>query len=525
MREMLDIASVEGDLFTTEVLSDILGVDPEMLLRTFSRELEGRYKVVHERGEILVGTQRLNQFQFRHGLFREYLYNQLNAGERRRYHRMVGRVLERLLKMPEDFTTEPQENLSNPFGPALVHHFWHGEDWSKAARYALQMGKMARDQFAMREAIAYFEKAIQAIDRTGKQPGNQMVDAILNWAEAAHQYVPYADQLDRLTRADLIARGIGDQHRLIQVLHTTANVYLARGLWTQAAPALSECLALAKDLGNEQLSTRPVFFKALMTTFASPPDSLIWIDRALKLARKYKDLRIEALSLAVQGQVLAQIGDAIGARQAIQSARDVAERLASPLTESDVDLMAAWAYLAIGEPEQALFYGHRSVEKAIATDNMECICSGLACIGYSHLELSQIQQASAAFEKGIERSETSGAMISRLTGQAGLDMVHFINGQRQAVEELRQVIAEMHRFQNETGAANATMMLANCYSNMADYERAEILIKEAIVYYRKCQMEPFLARGLFLLSHVEERLGRLSDARFHQEEANKYLQR
>ena len=524
-REMLNVASVEGDIFTAQSVSTILGLAPGKVLQTLSRELEGRHRLVEELGEIQVSSQRFHRFQFRHRLFQEYLYSQLGSGERRRLHRAVGEAFEGVLFAPD----QAQKSLEishggSPFGSALVHHFWEGEVWEKAARYALQMGNLARSQFAMREAIVYFDQAILALDHLPGEADAQVYDAILRWVEAAYKFIPYDEQLQRLTRAENIARKMDDKPRLIQALHTKANVFLARGLWTRAGPALSECLSLSDELQDERLTVRPVFFKALMTSFADPPGALEWIDRALDLSRNYADLHIEASSFGLRGEILAQMGNFTGAQDAIRSARQAADRLASPLTELDVDLMAAWACLAMGEIEQALVFGQRSVDKAIATDNMDCICNGLACIGYGNLELHRIQDAASAFEKGIQRSEMSGAMIPRLNGQAGLAMTQFINGKIEAVEELEQVVEEMHRYQNEIGAANANLMLGSCFIQIDELKRAKTYLDQSVDYYRQSQLRPFLAKALFLISGLEEKQGKLSEAQIYRAEAGSLMQ-
>jgi tetratricopeptide (TPR) repeat protein len=201
---------------------------------------------------------------------------------------------------------------------------------------------------------------------------------LLGWEEAAFNFRPYAAQLGQLTRAEEIARRLHDKPRLIQALHWNATVLLAQGRWTQAGAALTESLSLAEELGNEELSVRPLYFKALMISFADPAEALKWIGLAEELSHKHHDLHTEAVALATEAHVLAQLGKFNGAEQAIEHARLVSNGLGSPLLASDIDLFAAWASLAMGNRERALEFGERSVEVAIATDNMDCICSGLA---------------------------------------------------------------------------------------------------------------------------------------------------
>jgi tetratricopeptide (TPR) repeat protein len=429
----LNTASVEGDLFTAEIISAVLGRDPNQDLQYLSRKLEGQYRLVQEQGEYRVGSQQLSRFRFRHKLFQEYLYGKLSQAEKRQMHRAVGEELEKILLAASEKHPTAISGGFDVVGSAMVQHFWLSETFDKVAIYAAQMGKIARDRFAMREAITYFDQAVQALDRQaeenrGDEWNDQIYEALLCWVEAAYKFTPYEEQLIRLARAEAIARNTQDKTRLIQVLHSTANVYLARGLWTRAGPALTESLELSQRLGNEQLSVQPVFFKALMTTFIDPGMSLDWIDRALNLSRKYDDMKIKALSFALEGQVLAQLGNFTKSEEAIREAQETARRLGSPLTNSDVNLLAAWAYLSMGQLELALSLGQRSIEESIATDNMDCLCSGLVCLGYTNLELQRIPEATAAFKEGIDRSQVSGAITHRQNGQAGLAMTQFLSG-------------------------------------------------------------------------------------------------
>jgi tetratricopeptide (TPR) repeat protein len=412
----------------------------------------------------------------------------------------------------------PDETLDT-FGPALLRHFWLGQEWARAAEYARKLGKRARQRYAMREAIVYFEQALESLGNQAGSPGGMIFDVLLDWEEAAFNFRPYVEQLKQLARAEKIARDLQDKARLIQALHWTANVLLARGDWVQAGPALTESFSLAEELGNEQLAVRPTFFKALMTSFANPAEALRWIGRAEDLSRKHNDLQIEADASGMEGHVLAQLGEFGRSERATDHSRQVSDRLGSPLTESDVDLFAAWACLAMGKLEQALEFGQRSVKRAIETDNMDCICSGMVCIGYAQLELGHPAEAAAAFEKGIERSEVSGAFIHRQNGRAGLAMIQFMAGHAEAIQGLEAIIADMRLYENQVGAANANLMLGACLARMGEAERAKNALAQAIDFYRGARMQPSLAKALQSMADLMVAQGRAAEAKAYRQEA------
>ena len=505
LREILSIGSVEGETFDAQLIANILQLDEREVLHALSRDLEQRHRLVHGSGEITLGERHLTRYQFSHELFQEYLYQHLSQSERRLVHREVAEVLENWLLANESSKT-------SEYDAVLMHHFWHGQAWLKAAEYALRAGKRALKTYALREAIDDFARALQALDRVSDPPATLIYDALLHWVEAAFKFRPYAEQLQQLARAEQIARELNDQPRLIEALYWTANVYLARGLWTRAGSALMESLALAEALHNDQLAVRPTYYKALLMTFADPRKALSALDRALDLARRFDDKTIETLTLGTQGQLHAQLGDFTQAQSELQHARDRLPSVESPLTESDVDLLAAWAYLAMGDVQRGLEYSQRSVARAIATDNMDCICAAYACVGFGQLELQHLPAAMAAFEESINRSAVSGAIMPKLMAQSGLAMVRFCVGHNDAIRDLEASVADMQAYQNLVGAANAAQMLGTCLIQSGEWARAEHYLEFAREFYRGSGMRPYLIRTLSALAQLYDQRARTAEA-------------
>jgi tetratricopeptide (TPR) repeat protein len=214
----------------------------------------------------------------------------------------------------------------------------------------------------------------------------------------------------------------------------------------------------------------------------------------------------------MEAYVLAQLGNFDRAQAALQHGRQVSDGLGSPLVNSDVDLFAALTFLSMGQGEQALELAQRSVETAIATDNMDCICTGLACLGYTNLEVGRLPQALEAFQQGIERSELTGALLSKLSAQAGLAVTQFMTGHAEAIKELEEAIANMSLHQNHVGAASANLMLGACLIQIGELDRASSALNQAVDFYRQARMHPFLARSLASLADLRDRQGQLAEA-------------
>jgi predicted ATPase len=131
LREVLTVASVEGERFTAQVIAQVQGVSERQMLAMLSQELAGRHRLVREAGEMQVagGGRHLSHYQFAHTLIQAYLYLSLSAGERRLLHGEIGRRLEGLYG----------EN-STQIAVKLAHHYTKAGLEEKVIEYALHVG-------------------------------------------------------------------------------------------------------------------------------------------------------------------------------------------------------------------------------------------------------------------------------------------------------------------------------------------------------------------------------------------------
>lgn len=120
-REMLAIASVQGDLFCAEVVATIRQQSVESVIRALSGPLSHEHRLVRGVGVAHVQAhgrdagQCISNYRFRHHLYRLYLYEGLDQIRRMRLHEAVGRALEALY---QDCSGEMRK-----LAPQLANHF------------------------------------------------------------------------------------------------------------------------------------------------------------------------------------------------------------------------------------------------------------------------------------------------------------------------------------------------------------------------------------------------------------------
>ena len=157
LREILITASVEGEVFTPQVVALVQGIEERNILQLLSRELEKRHRLVRQQTVVRSNNRILTRFQFAHALFQQYLYNQLSVSERQLIHSAIAEVLAELYK---------ERNEEVIF--QLAHHFAEAGNGERAVEYLLKAGDQARGLYAHQEAIAAYQRALAFLKEMGE---------------------------------------------------------------------------------------------------------------------------------------------------------------------------------------------------------------------------------------------------------------------------------------------------------------------------------------------------------------------
>jgi tetratricopeptide (TPR) repeat protein len=443
------------------------------------------------------------EYVFRHVLLREATYEAVLKQERRRLHLAVAEAMTRLY---------PNRTNTRELVSLLAEHHWRADDFPKAADYSIDAGDSAARVYALREAMGHYERAIQALDKSIDANPQKRFDAIMRWVQVAQRYTPYAEQLERLMRAEAIARELGDKKRLAQALHWIGATHRAQGYNVRAIPALIECFHLVDELDDERLVITPTYYMALVTMDSDPQAALSLFERAIGLARKHGNRDVEAYALSTRAMLEARMGEFARSRRNMALAAQVIAETGSPMTQSDVTLYSAWSYLDIGDVERARERARLGVEQALAADNMDCVCYGFACVGFGNLRAQLLPEATRAFEEAIRRSQFSGAAQVENLGRFGLAITRLSTGHPEALEEMEQALLQARSLGDQMATAMISQTLGEVLSAMGQVEHAGAYLTDALEYYRRTNARPYLSRTLKSMAVLYESQGRMADA-------------
>ena len=112
-------------------------------------ELAAALREAIDRHLLLAGDDEV--MQFRHGLLREAVYDELLPGERLALHAAVAAAVEAL---------DPDQEIDAAVASELAHHWYEARDARQALPALLRAGRAAERMFAFGNAFAHFHLAL-----------------------------------------------------------------------------------------------------------------------------------------------------------------------------------------------------------------------------------------------------------------------------------------------------------------------------------------------------------------------------
>jgi class 3 adenylate cyclase/tetratricopeptide (TPR) repeat protein len=458
------------------------------------------------------------EYIFKHALTQEAAYDLLLIRRRKELHRRAGEVLEELYP-------EQRGELAS----ALAYHFRLGEDWQRAADYAMGAGAQAVKVYAMSEALAYYDNGYDALKKVPDASPERLCDVILGWTPAALKLKPYQEVVDRLEEAEKIARELNDDARLARVLHWIGNAYISNGFPTRGMPALFESYQLAERLGDERLTLVATFWMTAGMIDRDPRGGLKQMDYVIEAARKYRRREVEAHALAKKAMAHARLGEFAEARDAVERAYEASRKADSVVNGADVALMSSQAFLDMGDVRSGLEHSQRGTEQALSANGLECAMYGHFCTGLSNLHSRNPVEAQRAFESALRLLtdnlfELRGSEVIVNEVRAGLAIARFLGGDTGAINDMESALANADAVGDDYTVAFIAQALGEGYTQLGDFERAQQHLDTALDYYRRNEMKPYLARVLKSSAELHEAQGHVAEAERELAEAGRLME-
>ena len=489
LQSALRVASVEGEVFTAEVVARVRAAAEGEMVERLSDELERRHRLVRAEGILRIDGQRLSRYRFRHILFQRYLYNSLDEVERVQLHEAVGDTLEALY-------ADQSEPLVAIAGQ-LARHFQEAGIAQKAIGYLQLAGERAVQLSAFQEAIAHLSRGL-ALLKALPDPGDEAQRRERAEQELALQLALGAAWVSRAgyglqgeqhyTRARELSEQLGETSQLCVALGRLSTFYCVRSEYERARELAEEAIGLAEVSG---------------------------------------DLLHIALGHYYLGSILLHLGEFAAARthfeQMIafydpQQHHDVLVALRGSDAGTTALALRACCLWCLGYPDQALKQSREALALAHELGHPWSL-AGVLC--YAGCMVSEMSRDAEQLEDAAE--EITQLAIEKVTGWSGAGPLFrgaalAIRGQADlAIAQLDTAKATFESMGFSYYSSGRLRFLAEAQAQAGHVDQGLATLSQALTFVRdtnECQVEAELhrLRGELLLAHGDQAK---AEASFH----------
>lgn len=491
LRQCLTVGSVEGKLFTAEVVAQIEAVEVRGLVRELSGEVQKEHRLVESQGVERLGQQRLSHYRFSHKLIQSYLYAGLDEVQLSYLHEDVGNAL-------ETFYGE----LAGEIAVQLARHFERAEVPDKARRYLRKAGEQAAAAFANAEAVSYFSRALaltpptEAEARYGLLRARERVYDLLGEREAQDRDLAEMQQL----AAHLANLGYQAEAALRRAAYD-----LQTGRYEEAAAAAEESATLAVQTGDPLAEAwahhrwSRAFWQAGEYAPARPH-----LKKALDLARAQQSPIDEARCLYDLGVVDYYLDRYEEALATLQQASDLYNQLQNQQGTIRCLSMVGLILDRLGRPVEAGQRMERTLQLCREVGWRYAQSRILAQRGNNLIDLGDL-------EAGRQRHEEAISLYQDIGDQEGeavsLDTLGLIAVSQNRPDEARryhkQALNIQRSLQNQRSVGYALTHLGYALVELDEWQAAQHALEEALALRREAGGEGLIMDTLAGLALVK----------------------
>ena len=417
------------------------------------------------------------EYTFKHALTHEVAYQGLLHDRQRALHARIAEAIERLA--PERVAEQAER---------LAHHALRGELWEKAVAYLRQAGLRAMARAANREAIAHLEQALGALRRLPetRETTELTIDIRLDLRNALLPLGDRARMGEHLHEAEVLARTLGDQHRLARIATFMVIQCLVTGDYDEAVRFGQEALSIARTLGDRSIEVVATSFLGM--THAARGE---FSDAATFLER----------NVALEGDLRY-------------------ERFGAPVIQSAL----SGAYLAdvlsqLGRFDEAIGHAEAAVRIAEAADHPFTLYFGLFDLGLAHLRRGDLPRATRVLERGLDLCRTWQFVVGTPLVAATLGAAYALAGRAdEALPLVAGAVEEFRSRQIHNRPALILLCAGMTYLSAGRIDEAASHAREALALTRRLGARGSEAHALCLAGDVAS-TGGAEDAEGYYREA------
>jgi len=413
-RDVVDVASVEGDFFQSDTLCHCLRLPRMKVLRNL-QDLEHSHHLIH-------ASER--EYHFDHVKIREVIYENLIPELKREYHRLLGEYFTKNFGEKEEYAGK------------IAHHLLEADERRGALPYFIKAGEHAKKLFANEEAIGYFDKGIELVD----------------------------EHLEQHPTPDL-------QRTKLTLLKGRAEVKRLIGRYDEAGVDYENIRRLGQRLEDQE--ERAYGLSGLGATFRSRDYemALSYYEQALRIQRQIGDKRGESSTLIGIGGIHYDRDDYDTALSYFEESLQIQRGLGNKLGEGNALNGIGNVHYNSGNYERALSYFEESLQIQRGLGNKLGEGNALNNIGNVHVDRGDYELALSSYEQSLRIKRQIGNKLGEANVLNNIGNVYLGRGDYAAsLSSYEQSLGIQRQIGNKLGESDALNNIGNIYWTRGDYE-------------------------------------------------------
>lgn len=415
LRKILNVASIEGEEFTGELIAAVTGEPEAKIINHLSRELTRQHRLVQVSEVKRIGHQRLSIYRFQHNLFQKFIYDNLDQAEKSYLHEQIGNALEQIYGAHNGLIASQ-----------LALHFEYSGLINRAIDYLLQAGKNAKRVSAYAEAVSLLEHGLelmQNLPESERQPERELAFQIsLGPVQVAVLGYGAEEVEDTYERARDLCEQTGDVDLLAPALWGLCAFYQVKGRHRTALQMAEQIESVADK--NDDPDLRFLSHWMLGFTHTHLGDFTAAKEHFENALSSYDSSRDELLTylygqnprvtcLTYLALTLWISGYLDEADEKCKQAISYAEKICHPYTLTFAHGTAALFHVVRRDPKSALLHSEKAYRLAKQSGFPFFLALGMLIRGWSRYLSGKKGMSKRLVKNGIEAMEIIGTELGK----------------------------------------------------------------------------------------------------------------
>jgi class 3 adenylate cyclase/tetratricopeptide (TPR) repeat protein len=447
------------------------------------------------------------EYTFKHALTHEVAYGSLLHETRRALHGRIVDAIERL------YAGRLGEHVER-----LAHHALRGGLRGRAVDYLRQAGAKAAARSAHREAVGFFEQALEILEADGPHgPARETaIDLVFDLRASLAPLGEFTRTLDHLRRAAAQAEGLGDRRRLGWVSAYLTQSHYTLGEQAAAIRAAERALAAGWALRDDALQIVAAFgLGQAHHVLGDHRAAQRHLGRAVasvdgELSRERWGMA-GLVSVASRIWLAASLADTGDFAEALARAREgvaLAETPEHPWSLAGAYMTLGFVHLSQGHLEEAGPVLDRGSAFSREMDLTAWLPMLLCAHGVAHVRSGRVMDGLLLLEEGVRRASALRILSRHALRLAWLAEGYLLAGRVDAASDAADQAQRLATEHAEQGyAAMALRMLAETAARAGQGTRAAEHYADALARARALEMRPLEALCHLGLGELARRTG------------------